>query len=90
MTENQFPYDAWVLTAGFAPKKVEIVGIYSVDGWMRAQSRNTYHLVDLFDSKEKAIETGWRRVDEQWTALQKRAEAILKKKAMLTKHSANP
>jgi ribonuclease HI len=90
MTENQFPYEAWVLTAGFAPKKVEIVGIYSSDGWMRAQSRKTYHQVDLFTSKERAIEAGWRRLDEQWSALQKRADAIAKKRAMLTKHSAKP
>ncbi|MFV3014734.1 hypothetical protein ACM9HO_03295 [Pseudomonas sp. KHB2.9] len=90
MTENQFPYEAWVLTAGFAPKKVEIVGMYSPNGWMQAQSRKIYHQADLFTSKEKAIEAGWRRLDEQWSTLQKRADAIVKKKEMLTKHSAKP
>ncbi|PMU89783.1 MULTISPECIES: hypothetical protein [unclassified Pseudomonas] len=90
MTENQFPHEAWVLTAGFAPKKVEIVGMYSLNGWMQAQSRKIYHQADLFTSKEKAIEAGWRRLDEQWSALQKRADAIVKKKVMLTKHSAKP
>jgi hypothetical protein len=41
----------------------------------------------LFESKQEAIRNGWARIDEQQATIEKRIEAISKKKANLTKHS---
>lgn len=89
MSENKYPFKAWALTPSFAPKEVELVEKAYYPGYHTTAARKSYHESDLFDSKRKAIEAGWRRLDEQQAALQKRADAIVKKKTALTKHSAD-
>lgn len=89
MSEKQYPFKSWVLTPGFAPREVELVERAYYPGYHTTSARKSYHESDLFASKREAIEAGWRRLDEQQAALQKRADAIVKKKAMLTKHSTD-
>lgn len=88
MSEKTYPFKAWALTPSFAPKEVELViaGYYA--GYHTTAARKHYHESELFDSKREAIESGWRRLDEQQAVLQKRADAIIKKQTTLTKHSA--
>lgn len=87
MSEYSFPYTAWVLTPSFIPKQVELVEAAYYNDWHSTKNRKSYHISDLFIEKKNAIEAGWRRLDEQESALRKRADAINKKKANLTKHS---
>lgn len=50
-------------------------------------SKKFYRLEEIFPSKEKAIEEGWRRVEKQEADLEKRQESLAKKKTALTKAS---
>jgi len=87
MSDTTYPFTAWVLTPSFAPKQVELVrGSYYAD-WHSTEAKKNYHDSELYTSKEVAIEAGWRRLDEQTSALKKKADNINKKKATLTKHS---
>ena len=87
MSKKTYPFKAWVLTPSFAPKEVELIMESGYYDYHVTAKRKHYHESELFESKEKAIEHGWRRLDEQWSVLQKRADTITKKKVTLTKHA---
>ncbi|SFX16432.1 hypothetical protein SAMN03159390_00583 [Pseudomonas sp. NFACC49-2] len=89
MSENSLPRKVWVLTPGFAPKEIELVRIGFYPGYFETSSGKSYFSTDIYHSKREAIEAGWRKLDDQWSTLQKRADAIVKNKAMLSKHSAD-
>ena len=88
MLDKAVPFSAWILTPGFAPKEVEIVEAGYYAGYYTTAARKHYFHSDLYTSKAEAIEAGWRKLDDQMNALQKRADAVARKKAVLTKHSA--
>lgn len=90
MSEINLPCQAWVLTPGYAPKEIELVTAGYYAGYFSTAAGKHYFTTDLYTSKREAIEAGWRKLDEQMSVLQKRADAIVKKKAMLTKHAAKP
>ncbi|MGY2199086.1 hypothetical protein [Pseudomonas gingeri] len=90
MTERTVPFKSWVLTPGYAPKEIELVEADCYAGYFSTAARKHYHTSDLYESKQEAIEAGWRKLDGQLGVLRKRAEAIEKKKATLAKHSNKP
>ena len=90
MTEINLPCKAWVLTAGYAPKQIELVEPGYYIGYFTTATGKSYFTTNLYATKSEAVEAGWRKLDEQMGALQKRADAVAKKKATLTKHSARP
>lgn len=90
MSERTYPYKAWVLQPSFKPKEVELVKPYVA--WSdhygdETASKKVYRLNEIFPSKEKAIEEGWRRIKRQEADLDKRQESLNKKKTALTKAS---
>lgn len=87
MLYKAVPFSAWVLTPGFAPKEVEIVEAGHYAGYYTTAAKKHYFHTDLYTSKREAIEAGWKKLDGQMNVLQKRADAIVKKKSTLTKHS---
>jgi hypothetical protein len=88
MPEINLPCKAWVLTPSYAPKEVELVERdTSYSGYFTSATGTHYFTTDLYTSKAEAIESGWRKLDDQMNALRKREAAIIKKKATLTKHS---
>ena len=89
MLDKAVPFIAWVLTPGFAPKEVEIVEAGYYAGYYSTAARKHYFHTELYQSKREAVESGWRKLDDQMNALRKREAAIIKKKATLTKHSQN-
>jgi hypothetical protein len=89
MSENDLPRKAWVLTPGYAPKEIELVRIGYYPGYFETATGKTYFTTEIYPTKREAIEAGWRKLDDQWSTLQKRADTIVKKKAMLTKHSTD-
>lgn len=90
MTEKNYPFTAWALTASFAPKEVELVkgGYYDVH---HVTAAGKYYLdSELYPSKTDCVQAGWKKIADQQAALEKRAAAIKKKELTLTKHSLNP
>lgn len=90
MKEITYPFTAWTLTPGFAPKEVELVERGYYDGCHATSAGKHYLDSELHPSKSACIWAGWKRIDEQQAALEKRADAINKKKSTLTKHSLKP
>ncbi|WP_085638046.1 MULTISPECIES: hypothetical protein [unclassified Pseudomonas] len=89
MSDQQYPFKSWVLTPSFAPKEVELVAASHYSDYHHTAANKYYHQSELYASKRVAIEAGWRKLDEQQNTLKKRADAIAKKKATLTKHSSD-
>lgn len=92
---TKFPVQAWKLTPSFKPAEVTVTseqyGGYATNLHWRVEAS------DLFRTKEKAIASGKKRLDEQQAKLDKSQArldkskaAIAKKRAELTKAEAKP
>jgi hypothetical protein len=92
-TARTYPYEAWVLTPSFKPKKVVITHLYksysSPNAWDVAEGGKLYSVgSELFATKEEAIEAGWARVLDQEMKLSKQQAAIYKRREALVKAAA--
>ena len=88
MTERTYPYQGWVLTPAFKPKKVTLTARYgyaSQDYGDLTDSSKLYALSEIFPSKEAAIAGGWARVHAQQSKLDKAQANINKRSASLKK-----
>jgi hypothetical protein len=87
MSQRTYPRKAWVLLPSFKPKEVELVKPYRAFGGLDygdlTETGKMYQVAELFDTKRAAVDEGWRRVDEQKAALDKKLINIAKKRKAL-------
>lgn len=92
MTERSYPYKAWTLMPSFKPAEVELVNQYSsMPGHQHmdvtAKGKIYYAGINLYPSKDAAIEAGRAQLKAQQADLDKRQERLNKRIAALDKAS---
>lgn len=87
MTDRTYPYTAWTLTPSFKPKPVTLVSCYAAyaETWDVSESEKSYHVADLFPTKDAAIAAGWESIHEQEAKLARMRDSLDKKRTALAK-----
>lgn len=59
MTEKTYPRKAWVLMPSFKPVEISVVKEDRIPSYDISEKGKSYHISDLFETKEAAIEAGY-------------------------------
>lgn len=82
---NDYPYKAFVLTAGFNIQEVKVTGPYGYSDYQQTAKGKPYRRSELFDSPRSAVDEGLKRLDEQELAIAKRYKAVQKRRSAIMK-----
>ena len=87
MSDQKFPYSAWVLMPSFRPKQVEVVEKFYYSDWLGISTGKSYHASNLYESKQQAVGAGLAKLAAQQADIDKRQASLDKRKAELAKHA---
>lgn len=79
-----YPFNAWVLTRDYEPKKIELVKPGRLLDRHETATGRMFPEPELFSSKKSAIADGWRRVGIQERAIKESTARLAKRKETLT------
>jgi hypothetical protein len=84
----ELPRKVWVLTPSFKPKEIE-VETFKTSGiwgdWYHMASGKGYRARDVYESKQDAIEGGFKKLEERAQYLDKQLEQQAKRRDALMK-----
>lgn len=86
----EFPFRRWTLTNAFKAVEVELVEEMKwgcAPGWFRNAERRIFHRDKLHETREQAIAAGFKELERQEAALEKKRLGINKRRAALEKAS---
>jgi hypothetical protein len=84
MTEQKYPFTAFVLTPAMLIKEVELArkGRWGA-GYSETIGGKSYHETDLYSTPQAALSAGRKKLDAQRTRVKKQQSAIEKRTANL-------
>ncbi|MNU46265.1 hypothetical protein D3C71_351230 [compost metagenome] len=84
----ELPRKVWVLMPSFKPKQIE-VETFKTSGiwgdWYHMASGKGYHARDVYESKQDAIEEGFKQLEDRSQYLDKQLEKQAKRREALMK-----
>lgn len=84
--EREFPFKAWLLTASFNLKEVELVKTNESWNWTKvliSEQGTRYLLSDLYETLEDAICAGFLTIEKREAALQRHLKTQQKRRKNL-------
>lgn len=87
-TETKFPYDGWILTPSFKPVKKTFVRVYGAyANWhIPDEGGKNCHVSEIYKTKEAAVEAGFKKLNAEQAAIDKRQVNLTKRIANLKKY----